>query len=209
MNNRLPLYHRGMAFPARRLIKPAPQMGQKSGRSLQMEQGDRTYSFDANNVLSDGAAAYTAAGYAQSGGAQGVVDLGGNQGVTITLPSIANSTTITPQQPRIDAACVIDVTAATVAGSDLYRLILVGSNDPNFGAGNVQILGAMQFGEASAMDFVNGINTPAPAAIGGSRYELLFTNEQNNVKYQFLALYNGGTFGSITYRAFVAVLPRE
>lgn len=171
--------------------------------------GDRTYSFDANNVLSDGSVAQTAVGYAQVGGATGVIDLGGNQGATITLPSIADSTTITPQQPRIDAACVIDLTAITVSGSDVYKLCLVGSNDPGFGAGNVALLAEIQFGELANVDFVNGFNTPAPNAVGGSRYEMLFTNEQNNVKYQFLQLYVAGTFGSITFKAFVAVLPRE
>jgi hypothetical protein len=171
--------------------------------------GDRTYSFDANNVLSDGSVAQTAAGYAQNAGATGVVDLGGNQGATVTLPSIADSTSITPQQPRIDAACVVDVTAITVSGSDVYKLCLVGSNDPAFGAGNVQLLAEYQLGELANVDWINGFNTAAPASIGGSRYEMLFTNEQNNVKYQFVQLYVAGTFGSITFRAFIAVLPRE
>ena len=169
--------------------------------------GDRTYAFDANMGLSDGAAAITAAGYAQYAGAQGVVDFGGNQNVTITLPSIANTTSITPQQARIDAACVIDVTAITVSGSDVYKLILVVSNDPAFGAGNVAMAAMLELGELAQFDYVNGFNTAAPASIGGSRYELLFTNEQNNVKYEYAALYIAGTFGSITFRAFVAVLP--
>ena len=73
--------------------------------------GDRTYAVDANNFLADGAAALTASGYAQYGGADGIIDLGGNQNITVTLPSIAASSSITPQQARIDAAVVIDVTA--------------------------------------------------------------------------------------------------
>ena len=40
----------------------------------------RTYAFDANTQVSDNAAAYTASGYLQSGGADGIWDLGGNQG---------------------------------------------------------------------------------------------------------------------------------
>src|SRR6516225_8517568 len=102
--------------------------------------GDRTYSFDANMGLSDAAAAYTANGYAQFAGSDGVVDLGGNQNITVTLPSIADVSTITPQQPRIDAVAVIDVTAVTSSGSALEKLLLVGSNDPAFGSGNVQLL---------------------------------------------------------------------
>ena len=172
--------------------------------------GDRTYSWDANNQLSDGTASYTANGYAQNAGADGVVDLGGNQGATVTLPSIADSTTITPQQPRIDAALVVDVTAGTFTGTTLFKLIVVMSNNPAFTSATVQMAAMFEFGNAAGLDFVNGITTPAPATIGGSRYELLFTNEQNNVKYQFLKLYNViANSATLTYKAFVAVLPRE
>jgi hypothetical protein len=174
--------------------------------------GDRSYTFDANNAFSDGAAAYTASGYAQSGGADGVVDTGGNQNVTITLPSIADVATITPQRARIDAVAVVFVTAAKVSSSnEVYKLLVLGSNDPNFAAGNVQMLGAIELGFAGSNDIPNGITTPAPAAVGGSVYEILFCTEQNNVKYQYVKLYNvlAGTTPSISYRAFMAVLPRE
>ncbi len=53
--------------------------------------GDRTYAVDANNFLSDGAAAITASGYAQYGGADGIIDCGGNQNITVTLPSMMPS----------------------------------------------------------------------------------------------------------------------
>jgi hypothetical protein len=171
--------------------------------------GDRTYSFDVNNQLSDGAASYTANGYAQFGGADGVVDLGGNQGATVTLPSIADVTTITPGQPRIDAVVVVDVTGGLFTGTTLFKLMVVMSNNPAFSAGTVQIAGMLEFGNAAGLDFINGITTPAPSAVGGSRYEILFTNEQNNVKYQFLKLYNViANSATLTYKAFVAVLPR-
>ena len=169
--------------------------------------GDRTYTFDANNGLSDAAAAYAATGYAQYGGADGIVDLGGNQGATVTLPSIADSSTITPQQPRIDAVLVIDVTAVTTSGTASEKLILVGCNNPAFGSA-VQQLGMMEFGAAASLEQFGGALTPAPAAVGGSRYEVMFTNEQNNVKYEWVKLYNViANSGSITYRAFIAVLP--
>ena len=170
--------------------------------------GDRTYTFDANMGLSDGAAAIAASGYAQYVGADGVVDLGGNQGVTITLPSIADSSTITPQQARIDAVCVIDVTAVTTTGTAQEELIIVGSNDPAFGAGKTTQLGMMQFGAIASQDQPNALITAAPNAVGGSRYEIPFTNEQNNIKYQYVKLYvKIANSGSITFTAFVAVLP--
>src|SRR5882724_8248459 len=139
-----------MKFPAPAIIKPRGlQMGDNALGRGQMEQGDRTYSFDANMAVSDGAAAITATGYAQYGGADGIVDLGGNQNVTITMPSIADSSTLTPQQARIDAVMVIDVTAVTTTGIASEKLIVVGSNDPAFGAtsGSFQ-LGMMEFGAA-------------------------------------------------------------
>lgn len=207
----LPLYYRGIPFPELGKIARGTrmrQMGDTDDLSLQMLQGDRTYSFDANMVLSDAAAAYTATGYAQAGGADGIVDLGGNQGITITQPSIADVSTITPQQARIDAVLVVDVTAVTTSGTASEKLIVVGSNDPAFGSGKVAQLGMMEFGAAASLEQANGFLTPAPNAVGGSRYEIPFTNEQNNVKYQYLKLYNViANSGSITYRAFVAVLP--
>jgi hypothetical protein len=171
----------------------------------------RNYTFDANMGLSDGTAAYAAAGYAQYAGQQGVVDLGGNQGVTITLPSIAANTTITPQQARFDGVCVVYVTAMTLSGSDFYKLIVVGSNNSGFASGNA-VLGMLEIGEGTALDIPNGGNETAPLGAGlypaGNEHEILFTNEQNGTPYEYVSLYNAGTFGSITYSAYIAVLPR-
>ena len=172
--------------------------------------GRRNYTFDANMLMSDGVSAVTVAGYAQVNGANGIIDLGGNQGITITLPSIADSSTIKPQQARIDLACVIYITAMTLAGSDLYKIYVVGSNDPGLATGNV-VLGAGQFGEGAAMDIPNAANSHAPSGTGypaGDFYEILFTNEYNGTPMEYAALYVAGTFGSITFNAFAAVLPR-
>ena len=171
----------------------------------------RNYSFDQSMLLSDGGAAITAAGWAQVGGAQAILDLGGNQGVTITLPSIADSSTITPQQARIDAVAVIYISAITIAGSDVYKLSMIGSNSPSMASGNV-LLGQMEFGKGTAMDGTGMADSHAPAGAGkypsGDQYELMFTNEFQSTPYEYLGLYVSGTFGSITFTSFVAVLPR-
>jgi hypothetical protein len=171
----------------------------------------RDYTFDANMQLSDGAAAYTAAGFAQVGGAQAIVDIGGNQGITITLPSIADSSTITPQQARIDLVAVIYISAITVSGSNVYKLIVVGSNSAGVNSSNV-VLGMMEFGVGASLDAPNLANTHAPAGSGnfpaGDQYELLFTNEFQSTPYEFISLYVAGTFGSITFSAYASVLPR-
>jgi hypothetical protein len=203
----LPLYRPGMQFPEgvsrRALIR-----GMTDSSDVGMLQGDRSYSIDVNMILSDGAAAYAASGYAQYAGADGIIDFGGNQNVTITMPSIADTATLTPQQARIDAMLVIDVTAVTTTGTASEKVIAVLSNNPAFSAGTTIMAGMMEFGAIASQDQPNGFVTAAPNAVGGSRYELGICSEQNNVKYQYLKLYNViANSGSITYKAFVAVLP--
>jgi hypothetical protein len=172
----------------------------------------RNYAFDINMMLDDGTGAHGAAGYGQVGGSQGIVDLGGNQAITITLPSISNVSTITPQQARGDFACVIFINAITLAGSDIYNLTLVGSNSSSFASGNVN-LGSMAFGQAAAFAYPNASVTATPPGAGnfpsGYQYEILFTNEVQNTPYEYVSLYFSGTFGSVTAKAYVAVLPRE
>jgi hypothetical protein len=152
--------------------------------------GDRTYSFDANLQLSDNAAAYTADGYAQVGGADALLDLGGNQGTTPT------------QQARIDAVAVIDVTAIDVAsGNETYVLRILGCNTAAF-ASNVVELAAITLGKGASLIPA----TQKDSVVG--RYELPFCTEQANNKYEFAKLFVdvGGTTPSIAFQAFVAVL---
>lgn len=154
--------------------------------------GDRAYSFDINLQLSDGIAAIVADGYAQVGGADGLIDLGGNQAVTPR------------QQARVDAYCVIDVTAIDISSTDeLYFLKVMGSNDSTFAAPNVITLAAIQLGTGANMVPATQLNS----VVG--RYEIGFTNEQANVKYQYIKLFvdTAGTSPSITFKAFVAVEP--
>lgn len=153
--------------------------------------GDRTYSFDANLLLSDNAAPYTVDGYSQVGGADAILDMGGNQNVT---PA---------QQARIDAVLVIDVTAIDIAsGDETYRLKVLGCNDPAFGANVVQ-LGELCLGKGASLVPA----TQKDSVVG--RYELLFSTEQANVKYEWVKFFIdvGGTTPSISLQAFVAVLP--
>ena len=172
----------------------------------------RNYAFDINMMLDDGTGAHGAAGYGQVGGAQGIVDLGGNQGITITLPAISNVASITPQQARGDFGCVIYNVAANLTGSNVYRIWIVGSNNPAMASGNV-ILGGIVIGQGAGMDPPGSANSPAPLGAGnypaGWQYEIPFTNEVVNTPYEFVSLWVAGTFGSITFRAFVAVLMRE
>lgn len=153
--------------------------------------GSRTYNFDANMLLADNAAALTATGYAQAAGADGMLDLGGNQGVT------------PKQQARMDAMLVVDVTALNIAtGDEDYRLVTAFSNDPLFGAGNVQQGPSQVLGKGAHLDVPNGVDS----VIG--RVELPFSNEILGVIYEYVKLYAvvAGTNPSISFQAFVAPL---
>ncbi len=159
--------------------------------------GDRTYSFDANLVLSDGAAALGATGFAQAGGADGIIDLGGNQSVTPV------------QQARMDAVCVIDITALDAVTTDeAYRFILLGSTVAAFTAGTIQCLGALELAGGVLSVLGSGAAGTQITSTTG-RYELLFATEQDDRKYQFIKLFCvlTGTTPSVTFTAFVAVLP--
>jgi hypothetical protein len=149
---------------------------------------DRTYTFDANNEFSDNAAAYTASGYLQKGGADGVIDLGGNQG---TSPA---------QQARIDAVAIFDVTAITVSGTNTYQLDIVLSNDPAFLTGNV-IAGGIQLGKGTSLRVAG----QGDSVIG--RYEVGFTNQVAGTIYEYMKVYfTGANSPSINIEGFVAVL---
>jgi len=153
--------------------------------------GDRSYSFDANLLLADGAAAQTASGYAQVGGADGILDLGGNQGVT------------PKQQARIDAVLVGMISAIDISsGNETYKLKMLGCNAANFAA-NVQCLASLELGKGASLVPA----TQVDAAPG--MFELPFSTEQFNTKYEYVKLYLelGGTSPSIQLQAYVAVLP--
>jgi len=165
----------------------------------------RTYPFDANMSLSDNAAAYTASGYLQVGGADGVVDLGGNQGVTITLPSIDDVSSITPQQPRIDAMAIFDVTAIDISsGNETYQIDIMVSNDPAFAAGNVVCAAGVQMGKGASL---RGAVAQKDSVIG--RYEIPFTNNIAGAIYQYCKAYltAGGTTPSVNVLSYISVLP--
>ena len=158
--------------------------------------GDRTYSFDANLQLSDGAT-YTATGFAQVGGVNAIIDLGGNQSVTPV------------QQARMDAVCVLDITALDAVTTDeAYRFILLGSNSAAFAAGTIQCLGELELAAGVLSVLGSGAAGTQITSTTG-RYELLFATEQDDTKYQYIKLYMvlSGTTPSVTLSAFVAVLP--
>lgn len=64
----------------------------------------------------------------------------------------------------------------------------------------------MEFGTSEEQP--NPLPTPTVfPVIGGQEYEMPFTNEQNNVKYQFVKLYVIIASGTLTFKANIGVLP--
>ena len=150
---------------------------------------DRTYSFDANLQFSDNAAAYTASGFLQSLGADGIIDLGGNQG---TSPV---------QQARGDFVAILDVTAITVSGTQTYQIDVVLSNDPAFLTGNV-IAGGIQLGKGTSLR----VSGQSDSVTG--RYEVMFSNNLAGSIYEYAKFYlTAANSPSINIFGFVAVLP--
>ena len=69
----------------------------------------------------------------------------------------------------------------------------------------------MELGTPAIQEQPNGLQTPAGTnvpVIGGMMFELLFSSEQNNVKYQYVKLYVViASAGSTTFKANIYVLP--
>lgn len=141
--------------------------------------GQRNYTPDAELYLADGAAAYTSSDIGQVAAADAIIDTG-------------------PGGGRFEGVAVVDVDAIKISANDeLYHLIIMGSTAADLSSGK-QILGMISLGATEvrpggAIDSVIG------------RYEIPFQNEQDDVRYRYLALYvaidAGSTSPSIDLRA--------
>lgn len=144
--------------------------------------GRRTYSYD-NELLLKDAGLVAASAAAQVGGSDKIRDVGAST--------------------RIDEMLVIDVTAIEIASNDEeYDIIVQGSSSASF-ASDIQNLAQMNLGatevrQGGAIDSTTG------------RYELPFTNYQDDTTYRYIRLYTavaGSIDTGINYSAFCA--PRQ
>lgn len=112
---------------------------------------------------------------------------------------------------RIVSMLAVDITAIAFGSSDeYYRFFLMGSNDAAFGNGNVEMLMAFDFANASANRFVATIlgATPGipPATRAGALIAKPFTNyTYDRYVFQYLQLYmvTAGTSPSVTLSAWI------
>ncbi len=163
-----------------------------------------TYQVDAFTILADGAAATTANGIAQVNSANRILDLGG-------VPP-RTDLGITGGSAALRFAVVIDISALVTANTDdLYRITIMGSNNAN-GSAPV-VLGELSVGNFTLIP--NGSTGLASTGAGSTsspgRFIIFATSEQNDVKYEFVYLFNtvAGTAKSITYKAFLSMWPFE
>lgn len=166
--------------------------------------GSRIYSYDKSMLLADGAAAQTADGIGQVGGANKILDLGG----ALSRTDLG----IVGGLARLDAAVVVDISAITTATDGQVNMWVLGSN--NADGSKPVVLGGLQLGLGNLLP--NGTAgseaTGAGSTTVAGRREILFSTEQNDINYEYAYLYVdhlGSTSHSITYTAFVAVLPKE
>lgn len=143
--------------------------------------GNRVYNFDAEALLKD-AGLIAASAAAQVDSAAKIYDAGA---------------------ARMEGTIVIDVTAIEIASNDEeYDIILQGSNSASFASGIENLaqlnLGATEVRQGGAQDSTTG------------RYEMFFTNEQDDTTYRYLRLYTvvaGAIATGINYTAFMAPMP--
>jgi len=140
--------------------------------------GQRVYNFDAEMLLKD-AGLIAADDNAQVASVDQILDLGA---------------------ARMDGVVVLDVTAVEIAdNNELYHVILQGSNSSTFASG-IENLACMTFGATEVRP-----GGAKDSTVG--RYEMPFTNEQDDVTYRYvrIAIDVGGTIGTgINFTAFIA-----
>jgi hypothetical protein len=142
----------------------------------------RTYNQDAALILADGAAAVTADGVSQVASANVALQLGPG---------------------RFEGVLIIDVSAIDIASTDeVYHLCLQGASSSAFSTKQTVAqlsLGATAARPGGAIDSLIG------------RYEVPFYTEVDSVTYDWVRLYTdvGGTTPSITFKAWIAEIPRN
>jgi hypothetical protein len=157
---------------------------------------------DRKHLFADGAAAMTASGIAQVSGANAIIDLGGAPNRT--------DLGIVGSMSRVDMALQVDVSALVTANTDdVYRFHVMGAN--NADGSKPVMLGGIVLGNFTLIS--NGSTGSAATGAGSTsvpgRYEILFTNEQADIIYEYVYIWMAlaGTAASITFTAEGVILP--
>jgi len=142
-----------------------------------------TYTFDADLEMKDVSAVIGADAAWQVAAAAKVLDMGTG---------------------RVDAKCIIDITALEIAsGDERYDLLIQGSNSATF-ASDIVILACLPVGDGSTIGTAyagSGVDVDDTAG----RYVLPFTNERNNIYYRYIrgfTVVTGAIASGITFTAY-------
>ena len=103
---------------------------------------------------------------------------------------------------------IIDFTARKQStGDESYTFYLLGSNDPNFANGNVEILDAQNFGGARSIAAIPGASPALPVPVTGSgevNYDPVL-NMKSGIVYRYIRCYLvvAGTAPSVTVNSWL------
>lgn len=124
--------------------------------------------FDAANCFTGGLTAqtFTAPGYFQASGAPVTLDVG---------PGL------------FDGYWIIDWQSRKQTGTEEYTVYLLGSNDPAFGAGNVEMLSVQDYGAARTAVAPSGVTCGAsPAVTSGETDYVPVLNFKSGIVYRYI-----------------------
>jgi hypothetical protein len=152
--------------------------------------------YDATNAFTTSAGqTLTATGFLNNQNTQ--VDLGGANPVSAA--------------GRTDGVWTLDVTSVAFgSANEFYQFALLGSNDPAFGAGNVELLEFYDIAATAALRIIpntlGATPTIPPVGLGGMTIQRPFTNLQCLIYYRFLQCFLtvGGTSPSITVTSWIS-----
>lgn len=131
----------------------------------------------------------------------------GNQNTSISMGGVGG---------RFQGQMMLELSAINLAsGNEFYQFSLLGSNDPNFGAGNSDLLAFYDIAATAALRLTNtSLLTPAAPLVAGIttiqqnalQIVVPFTNQRGQFSFEFFALEAvvGGTGPSITVSAWCA-----
>jgi len=124
--------------------------------------------FDAANCFTGGLTpqTFTTSGYFLEGGTPQTLDVG---------PGL------------FDGYWIIDFTARKQTGTEEYTIYLLGSNDPAFGAGNIEMLSIQDFGAARVAVQPSAVNCGAsPAVNSGETNYIAILNFKSGIVYRYI-----------------------
>ncbi|BEV44416.1 hypothetical protein [Afipia carboxidovorans] len=113
---------------------------------------------------------------------------------------------------RVLGLWALDISAMTMAADESYKLHLLGSNDPDWGNGNVELLAFEDFAYASSgrqiATILGASNAVPPTGRAGLMCAVPFTNLRAGIVYRYLRAYlvAAGTTKNIKLMSWVSPL---